>query len=154
MRGDQQRAAGRFIRAARLDSDQTVFDQIDSPDAVRRGNFVQLIEQRDSGPLLSVHRNRRACIESNFDFGRLIRGFFRRNDPLPHRFLGLVRGIFEHAAFVAQVPDVAVARVNVRLGLFDRECCARFAYAMASSRELMVHSRHGAMIFTLGAMAL
>ena len=87
---------------------------------MRRGNFVQLIEQRDSGPLLSVDRHWCAFIEANFHFRRLVGGFFRRNDPLPHRLFGLVRGIFEHAAFVAQVPDVAVARVNIRLGLLDR----------------------------------
>jgi len=56
-------------------------------------------------------------------------------------------------AFVAQVPDVAVARVNIRFALLDGYV-VRLRVDMASSRELMVHSRHGAMIFTLGAMAL
>ena len=42
-----------------------------------------------------------------------------RDDPLPHGFVGRVGGIFEHAAFVAQVPDVAVAAVNILGGLLD-----------------------------------
>ena len=119
MRGDQQRAARSFIRAARFDADQPIFDQVDAPDAVFRRDFVQLIEQRDRGTFLAVHRHRRARIESDLDVRRLVRRFFRRRDPLPHRFLGFVRGIFEHAAFMAQVPDIAVARIDVRLGLLD-----------------------------------
>ncbi len=45
---------------------------------------------------------------------------------MPHRFIGRVGGIFQHAAFVAQVPDIAVAAVNVFGGLLDRDIvCAR-----------------------------
>ena len=47
--------------------------------------------------------------------------FGRRDDPLPHRFLGRIRGIFEDAAFVAQVPDIAVAAVDVLGRLLDRD---------------------------------
>ncbi len=119
MRGHQQRAAGRLIRAARLDSDQAIFDQIDSPDTVRRGNLVQLLEQCNRGKFFPADRDRRACVESDLDFRRLIGRFFRRGDPFPHRFFRLIRGVFEHAALMAQMPDVAVARVNVRIGLFD-----------------------------------
>ena len=119
MRGDQQRAARRFVRAARFHPDQAIFDQVDASHAVRRRDFIQLFDQRHRGTLFAVHRNRRAGLESDFDVRRLVRRFFRRDDPLPHRFVRLVRGIFEHAAFVAQVPDVAVARINVGLGLLD-----------------------------------
>ena len=42
-----------------------------------------------------------------------------RDDPLPHRFVRRVGGIFQHPAFVAQVPDVAVAAVNIFCRLLD-----------------------------------
>ena len=77
------------------------------------------IEQRDRREILAVHGNGRAACEADFDC-RGLRGRFRgRSDPLPHGFVGRVRGIFEHAAFVAEVPDVAVAAVNIFLGLLD-----------------------------------
>ena len=47
----------------------------------------------------------------------LVRRLRRRDDPLPHGFIRRVCGIFENAAFVAQVPDVAVAAVDILLGL-------------------------------------
>src|SRR5262249_34506766 len=40
--------------------------------------------------------------------------------PLPHGFVRSVGRIFQLAAFVAQVPDVAVAAVDVLLALLDR----------------------------------
>src|SRR3712207_7600284 len=38
-----------------------------------------------------------------------------------HLLLGLIPGIFEHAAFVRDVPDVAVAAVDLLLGRGDRD---------------------------------
>ncbi len=40
VREDEKRAAGSFIRAARFDADEAIFDEIDSADAVRGGDFV------------------------------------------------------------------------------------------------------------------
>src|SRR5215467_13136907 len=39
--------------------------------------------------------------------------------PLPHGFARRVGGIFQFTAFVAQVPDIAIAAVNIFLALFD-----------------------------------
>ena len=57
--------------------------------------------------------------KADFDGSGLLGRLCGRDDPLPHRFIGCVGGIFQHSAFVAQVPDVAVAAVNVFGGLLD-----------------------------------
>src|SRR6266699_2724958 len=65
------------------------------------------------------HGNGSAGFEPDFDFFGLVRSFFRGDDPLPHRFVRSVRGVFKLAAFVAEVPNVTVAAVNVFLALLD-----------------------------------
>ena len=119
MRGDEQRPAGRFIRPARLDPHQPVLDEVDPPNPVLCRNIIQHIEYLHRAELLPVHRYRRATFEADFHFFGLLRRFVRRNDPLPHRLIRSVGRIFQLAAFVAQVPDVAVAAVNVLLRLLD-----------------------------------
>src|SRR5208337_5678624 len=44
-----------------------------------------------------------------------------RDDPLPHVFTRSIGGIFQFAAFVAEVPDVAVAAINIFVALFHRD---------------------------------
>ena len=95
MRGDQQSAAGRFVRAARLDSHQPVFDEIDASDAMCRRDGIQFFEQRERAELLAIHGDRNAAFESDFDFRRRVRRGRGRNDPLPHGFFGRIRGIFQ-----------------------------------------------------------
>ena len=120
VRGDQQRAAGRFVRAARLDAHQAIFDQLHAAHAVRRRDFIQLFDQRDRAErFLPFTETGVPASNPISTVVGLIGRFRRRNDPLPHRFFRRVRGIFEHAAFMAQVPDVAVAAVNILLGLLD-----------------------------------
>ena len=119
MRSNQKRAAWRFVRAARLHSYETIFDDVHAAYAIRRGDFIQLIEKCERRELLSVHGNRRAGLETDFDCRGLVGGLRRRDDPLPHGFLGRICGIFENAAFMAQVPDIAVAAVNILGGLLD-----------------------------------
>ena len=89
-------------------------------DAVRGAYGVQLIDQRDGRQLLAVHRYRVALLEANLHVRRRIRRLFRRKHPLPHRLFRSVGRIFQHAAFMAQVPYVAVAAVKIGLGLLDR----------------------------------
>ncbi len=84
-----------------------------------RGDFIQRIEKLDWTELRAVDGYRRACFKADFDFLGFVRGFFRRYGPLPHGFVRRIRGIFEFATFMAEVPDVAVAAVYVFLALFD-----------------------------------
>ena len=84
-----------------------------------RGDFVEGVEKIDGAEFRTVHGNGRAGFESDFDFLGFVRSFFRRNDPLPHRFVWRVGRIFELAAFVAEVPDVAIAAVDIFFALLN-----------------------------------
>src|SRR5438552_1304392 len=120
MRFDEQRSAGSLIGAARFHPDKAILDEIGAAYPVLRGNFIQRVEQFDGPKFRVIHGNRCAGFKSDFDFFGLGRSFFRGNDPLPHRFVGRVRRIFEFAAFVAEMPNVSVSAVNVFLALLDR----------------------------------
>src|SRR5256885_16466283 len=119
MRGYEQRAAWGFIAATRFHTYQAIFDDVRPPDAVLRGDFVESVQQIHRRSLAAVHGNRRAGFKADLDFRGLVRSFFGRGDPLPHGLVGRVGGIFQFAAFVAEVPDVAVAAVNVFFALLD-----------------------------------
>src|ERR1700722_19261394 len=116
----QQGSAGSFVRPPRFNSDQTVFDDIHPAHAIGRGDFVELVEKRHGARNFAVHRDRRSSFKTNLDRSWFFRSLFRGHHPLPHRFVRSIRWIFEHAAFVAQVPDVAIPAVNIFLGLLDR----------------------------------
>src|SRR6267154_169105 len=119
VRGDQQSAAGSFVGAARFHSYEAVFYDVGAADAVFCGDFVERVQQVDGIGFGTVHGNRQASFEADFDFGGFVRSFFRRDDPLPHGFVRGIGGIFEFAAFVAEVPDVAVAAVDIFFALLD-----------------------------------
>src|SRR5206468_616117 len=74
----------------------------------------------DGAKLRAIDGNRGAGCKSDFHLLRLVRSFFRRNHPLPHGLARRIGGIFELSALVAEVPDVAVAAVDVFLALLDR----------------------------------
>src|SRR5882757_5174296 len=119
MRGDQQGAAGSFVGAARFHSYEAIFYDVGAADAVLCSDFVERVQQVDRVGFGTVHGNRQACFEADFDFGGFVRRFFRRNNPLPHSFVRGIGGILEFAAFVAEVPDVAVAAVDIFFALLD-----------------------------------
>ena len=62
-----------------------------------------------------------ALFEADFHFFGLVRRIARRNHPLPHRLVRRVAGVFQFAAFVAEVPDIAVATIDVLFALLDRD---------------------------------
>src|SRR4029077_5114984 len=105
--------------AARFHSDEAVLHDIGAADPMFRRDFIQRVQQIDGTGFYAVHGNGRPRFETNFNFLGFVRRFLRRDDPLPHRFAGRVGGILELAAFVAEVPDVAVAAVDVFLALLD-----------------------------------
>ena len=43
--GDQQRAAGRFVAAAGLDSDEAVLHHVDAADGIASADFVQQLDE-------------------------------------------------------------------------------------------------------------
>ena len=78
MRGDQQGSAGSFITSARLDSHETVLDQIHPADRITRANFVEQFDQRDGIEFHAVDGDRNSLREANLHFffmvGRILRG--------------------------------------------------------------------------------
>src|SRR6267378_3515473 len=104
-------SAGSFVRAARFHPDETIFDKIGAADAVLCGNFIERVKKVDRAEFRAVDGDWCADFKTDFDFFGFVRSFFRRNDPLPHRFVWRAARIFELAAFVAEMPDVAIAAV-------------------------------------------
>src|SRR5882762_6694116 len=119
MRFDEKSSAGSFVGAARFHSHEAIFDEVGAADAVFGGNFIQRVEKLDGAEFRAVDGNRCSGFETDFDFFGFVGSFFRGNDPLPHRFVWGVGRIFEFAAFVAEVPDVTVAAVDIFLALLD-----------------------------------
>ena len=98
--------------------DEAIFDNVGAANAVLCGNFIERVEKIDGTELRAVNADRGACLKTDFDFFGFVWSFFRRDSPLPHGFVWRVGGIFELAAFVAEVPDVTVATVDIFLALF------------------------------------
>src|ERR1700676_290338 len=121
MRGDQQSYAGRFVGAAGFHADQEDYDNVHAADSVFGAYFVQRVQQVDGAEFPAVHGNGRAACKTNLDLFGMVRGFFRRGDPLPHGLVRRIGGIFELAAFVTEVPDVAVAAIDIFLALLHRD---------------------------------
>src|SRR5258708_6442460 len=119
MRLDQESGGGSVVGDARFHCGEVIFDKVRGADAVFCGDFVESVEQIDGAEFRTVDGNGCARCESDFDFLGFVRSIFRRDDPLPHRFVWRVGGIFELAAFVAEVPDVAIAAVDIFLALLD-----------------------------------
>jgi len=110
--GDEQRASGSFVAAARLDADEAVLHQVDASDGVASANFVQQFHERYGIESLAAHRNRHAFFESNLNLLFLVGRLLRRLRKLPRAGEWRTGGVFQFSAFVAQVPDVAIAAVN------------------------------------------
>src|SRR5208283_3018448 len=121
VRGNEERSPGGFIRPARLHAHKAIFNKVSAANAVLCGNVVQCIKKFNGRELLAVHGNGRACFKANHHLFRLVWSLIRRNNPLPHRFAWGVRKIFQVPALVAQVPDIAVAAVDVGATLFHRD---------------------------------
>src|SRR3989441_11046197 len=86
---------------------------------MRRGNRVQLAQQLYWSEPAPVDRNWRAAFKTDFDLGRSVGRAFGRNHPLPHGLFRPVGRVLQAPTFVAQVPDIAVAAVDVGGGLLD-----------------------------------
>ena len=110
--GQQQRASGSFIAAARFNADKAILDQVDASHRVASADFVQQFDQRYRIKNLSTHRNGHAVFESDFDLLFFIGSLLRRLRHLPSAREWRVAGVFQLSAFVAQVPEIAIAAVN------------------------------------------
>ena len=75
MGGVEKGATGRFVHAARLHSNESVFDEIDSTNAVASADGVECANEFDGVELCSVNRHGRTVDEADDNFLGLVRRF-------------------------------------------------------------------------------
>ncbi|MCY1294147.1 hypothetical protein D9M70_434300 [compost metagenome] len=108
VRGEQDRAAGGLIDAARLHADEAVLDEIETADAVVAAVLVKLGKQRGGRQAHAVDRDGVTTLEADLDDGRLVRSGFRRDRAHMHVFRGFLGRIFENLALGGGVQQVGV----------------------------------------------
>src|SRR5580698_520288 len=111
--GKQQRASRSFVAATRLDTNKAILHQIDAADSVASADFVQQFNQRYGVESLSTHRNWYAFFEPNFNLLFFVRSLLRRLRQLPCARERRVARVFQLSAFVADVPEIAIATVDL-----------------------------------------
>src|ERR1035438_5049510 len=108
-----QRAARRLITPARLHAHEAILHQVDAADAVPGADSVERFEQFERLHALAIDRNRLALLKGDGHLARRI-GRFRRALREHPDFVGSGVGrVLQRAAFVRDVPDVAVAAVDL-----------------------------------------
>ena len=108
-------AARSLIEAVGLHTDQAVFHHITAADTIASADDVQFVNDLCRGHLFTVDGNRFTGFKFDFHIFRLIRSLFRRNRQYPEGFVRFGVNIFDGAAFMGDVPDVAVAAKEFRV---------------------------------------
>ena len=128
------RAAGRFIDAARLHADIAPFDEVQPPDAMFAAKLIQRGQHPGGGKRLSVQRDRIALLIADLDIFRRIGRVFRVDGALIDIIRRHLRRVFQHLAFGGGVKEVRVDREwrltalilrhrhLMRLGILDQPC--------------------------------
>src|SRR5258708_11368817 len=104
MGGDEEGSARSFIASARFNSDKAVLHQIDATDCVSCANFVEQFDQRHRVKLHSVYGDRNSLAETYLHLLFTVRRLLRRASDLPGCGQGSIRGVFQFAALVTDVP--------------------------------------------------
>src|SRR5579872_655239 len=113
MSEEQQRAAWSLIAATRLDTDEAVLDEVNASDGVAAADFVQDRNQSHGIELHIIDGNWNALFKADGDRLGLVRRFLRRYRHLPGGVQWTVAGVFQFPTLMAQVPEVAIAAVNL-----------------------------------------
>ena len=123
MRGQQDRAAGRFIDPARLHADEAAFDQVEPADAIVVAEAVEPRQQRRGRQCLAIDRHRVAALEIDGDDRRFVGRVLGRNRALVDIFGRLGRRVLEHFPFGRRVQQIGVDREGriAALVLGDRD---------------------------------
>src|ERR1700730_15275516 len=90
-----------------------VLDNIDASDRVASADFVHQFDERYRIERLSTDRNRDALLESDFNLLFFVRSLWWRFRQLPGASKRCVGRVFELSAFVAEVPEIAIAAVDL-----------------------------------------
>ena len=113
MSGEQERAARGLITSPRLDAHEAILDQIHAPHGVTGSYVVQLLKQRDRSHALPIYGNGHTMRESDLHQFCLVRRRLRSICPLPCRLKWCIGWIFEFAAFMTDVQQVAIAAMDL-----------------------------------------
>src|SRR5690606_10633277 len=105
-------AARSFVATAGLHAHITVFDDIQTADAVGTTDFVQGFQHCGRAHFDAVDGDNVAALVGQFHIGRNIWRGFRADRPAPHIFFVLGPGVFQHAAFIGNVQQVSVHGVG------------------------------------------
>src|SRR5579884_1590779 len=113
VRRNQQRSARSFVASSRLDSHETVLDDIDAPDSVSSANFVQQLDQRNRIEPHAIYPNRNTLLELNLNLLLAVRSFLRRFRNLPRAWEWGIGSVFQLSPLVTDVPQISVAAVDL-----------------------------------------
>ena len=103
MRGVQDCSARRLVDAARLHTDQAVLDDVDTANAVRTAELVELLEERNRLEYFAVDRDGRSFREPDCDKFGLDWSFGGRDRNLVEVVRGRGPRVLERTTFMAQV---------------------------------------------------
>ena len=110
---DDQSSSGSFIGAAGFHADKAVFHQLGAANAVRTADFIQRLDDLRRSQSLSIHRDGGALFKSDGNFAARLGSLARVRGQHPNIVGHGQRWILQRAPFVADVPEVAVAAVNL-----------------------------------------
>jgi hypothetical protein len=124
MRNSEDCRSGRLIASSRLDTDESVFDNVDTADTVFSGKLVQRQENFNAiseGLLSGGDFNGKTVLEFNADGFRGVRSALRRSGQFPHVSGGSGVGIFEDSSFIGNVEKILISGPRLRSGLGNRD---------------------------------
>ena len=122
----QDRAARRFVDAARLHADEAVFHEVETTDAVIAAIFIELGKKCRWRKTLAIDRNGIALFKADLDDRCLVGSGFRRNGAHMHIFRRFQCRIFQNLALGRGMQQVGV----------DGE--RRFALLILGNRDLVL----------------
>src|SRR3984957_13905052 len=110
--GDQGAARG-LIEAAALDANEAILYQVDAADRIAGADLVQQLNDLYRLQRHSVYGYRLAFDEADLHYFLTVRRFLRGAGPNPGGGQGRVTCVLKFAALMADVPQVAVAGVDL-----------------------------------------
>src|SRR5205814_3413540 len=113
MRCNEQCPARSLVAPTRLDTDEAVLANVRPSDRVSPADFVQQLNQRHRTHTHSIHTNRYSLLKLDLNFFLAVWRFLRGFRNLPRAVEGRVTRVFQLSALVADVPQIAVAAVNL-----------------------------------------
>ena len=133
---------GSLVAATRLDTNETVLDNVDTTNTVAASNLVSSKEQlhgvSDSLVTLVGDLSRNTLVEVNDEVLRGIGGISGINSELPHVLGGSGVGILKNTGLEGNVSKVLVGRPGLSLGLSNRDTLGSsvFKKILAANKSL------------------